>query len=192
MNLKPEDVAAVCVTRGDVAMDEITESWFSFGIGEPLIWNNSLNGTDLSVYGRWQACLNAHRNVILVQDDDCVLPHASLQALLDNYRPGIIVANTPERFRDRYTEHCLVGFGAIFDRDLVAPTFRRFFAKHPEIDRAWFRDRSDVVFTALNERHLLDLPYEDLPHAYADNRMWKAPGHGPQRETMLRLALEAR
>jgi hypothetical protein len=75
---------------------------------------------------------------------------------------------------------------------LVEPAFARFDRRFPDFDNEWMWPRSDVVFTALNERRLVDLAYEDLPWAHADNRMWKQPGHGPQRETMLGLALAAK
>lgn len=172
-------------------LDEILDSWLTFGFGAASVWNNSVY-RDLSVYGRWSACLAAEHDVLVTQDDDCVLPQASFQALLDAYEPGVVVSNTPERFRDRYVEHCLVGFGAIFDRALVEPAFARFWRRFPDFEQEWMWPRSDVVFTALNERRLLDLPYDDLPWAHADNRMWKQPGHGPQRETMLGLALAAK
>jgi hypothetical protein len=191
MSLDPKDVAAVVVTRGDVSLAAILESWHEVGFGQVSIWDNSVY-QDRSVFGRWIAAKEAKKEIVYTQDDDCVLPPASLQALLEAYEPGVVVSNTPERFRDRYVEHCLVGFGAIFDRDLVEPAFERFFRRFPEFEQEWMWPRSDVVFTALNERRLLDLPYEDLPWAHADNRMWKQAGHGPQRETMLGLALAAK
>lgn len=192
------NVAAVIVTRGNVALAPIIESlphaW------EPIVWNNSLE-RDLSVYGRYAAIEHTSADVIFVQDDDCILAPESFQALLDAYTPGHVVANMPARFRPHYPDSCLVGFGAIFDRDLPAQAFGRFAGYDGPSDLFWraiaeqpapFLRECDAVFTTLTPRILLDLDYQDREFASDPDRLWRQPDHHAQRQRMLALARQVR
>lgn len=161
--------------------------------------------TDLAVYGRYAAIEHTEAELIYVQDDDCVVsdPQALVNAwevyAMDGWRGyDFVVCNMPANFRHSfYQEHSLVGFGACFHRD--AP-FRAFAlwdqlpigrdGLGPEMD--FFRRTCDIVFTTLTPRVLVDVPYEDLPWATADNRMWKQPTHRDERQKMLDLCLKVR
>lgn len=184
-------VAAVIPTRGDQDLTEVIESippeW------EVVIWDNSKR-EDLAVYGRYAAIELTDAPVIYTQDDDAVLDPESFDTLREEYQPGVLTANMPERFRhDFYREHCLVGFGAIFDRDLPKQAFDKFFAtsRHGDDDPLFLRI-CDVVFTALTTRHLVDVEHRDLPWASNPERMWKQPDHQSSRSNMLKQALRAR
>ncbi len=172
-------VAACLVTRGNVPMDDIIESipdkW------EVILWDNSQRD-DLGVYGRYAAIELTDADYIYVQDDDAVLEPESFTALEQHVERNTIVANMPERFRPYYPDSCLVGFGAIFNRDLPAAAL----ALGP-----WpknFYLTCDVYFTTLCRRQLLDLPYRDQPWASAPDRMWKQPNHVPMRAEALEHA----
>lgn len=202
MGVTAADVSAVLVTRGDVDVDPILQSWLHAGIQDAVVWDNSQT-TDLAVYGRYAAIEHARQPVILVQDDDAILPPESIAALVAGYQPGVVTANMPARFRHGfYRDHCLVGFGAIFDRTLPQHAFNRFLARYyPQFeqpglevtdDQVWWRRTCDIVFTALTERVLVDLPYEDRPFSSAAGRMWMTAGHVDERKRMLDLALAAR
>lgn len=184
-------VAACIPTRGDQNLDEIIASiphdW------EVCLWDNSKK-QDLSVYGRYAAIELTDAPVIYTQDDDAILDPESFDVLRSAYQPAVLTANMPERFRhDFYREHCLVGFGAIFDRDLPAKAFDRYFAhSRQQRDDPLFLRICDVVFTALTTRHLVDVSHTDLPWASNPERMWKQPDHQTSRSHMLKLALQAR
>lgn len=186
------NVSAVIPTRGDVDLSEILDSlpreW------EKVIWDNSVR-TDLAVYGRYAAIAECEHDLIYVQDDDCVLAPEAFIQLLDAYEPGSVVCNMPERFRPHYPDSCLVGFGAIFDRDLPDIAFDRFEMAYPsegcDADPTW-RRTCDVVFTALTPRVLVDAPYMDLPWATGDDRMYRRPSHVGERQRMLDLARAVR
>lgn len=126
---------------------------------------------------------------------------------------GVVVCNMPANFRARhfYDEHSLVGFGAVFHRDAPGRAFERFFnamgatldyretalslamANHFGFkEEGHFLRTCDVVFTALTPRVLVDIEYEDMPWASADNRMWRQPWHQEIRNKMLGLVLEVR
>lgn len=182
-------VAACLVTRGNVEMTEIIESipdaW------EVVVWDNSQQG-DVGVYGRYAAIGLTDAPVIYVQDDDAILDPEGFDTLLRAYQPDALTANMPSRFRhDFYRDHCLVGFGGIFHRDLPSRAFQRFW-QHVESDPAMFRRTCDVVFTTLVPRHLVDVAHSDLAYASDPDRMWKQPTHQQEREQMLALARTVR
>lgn len=200
-------IAACIVTRGNVPLHQIRASiplhW------ETVIYDNSgqvtVNGEavktghavvpDLAVYGRYAAIESTDADLIYVQDDDAVLEPEGLDTLLAAYEPGKLVANMPERFRhDFYRDHCLVGFGALFDRDLPELAFNRFCQRwgatiHGGVDI--FHRTCDVVFTTLTERILVDVSHLDLPWASTPDRMWKQTGHQAERAQVLNLARAA-
>jgi hypothetical protein len=226
------NVSAVIVTRGDVDLSEILDSFpdewervvWDNGRGEcrrskrrfgfTTRWNSSEHGhtlPDESVFGRYSALEHGfcHGDVVMVQDDDCLLPRESLDALVAAYQPGQLVANMPERFRPHYPDSCLVGFGAIFRRDLPLQAFSKFLSwqnattwnntwgEIPELSdgRArmdFFHRTGDVVFTALTPHILLDLPYRDLPWATDKTRMYRQPDHVGERARMLELCRQVR
>ena len=174
-------IAACLVTRGNVPMDDIItslpEEW------EVVVWDNSKRD-DLGVYGRYAAITLTDADIIYVQDDDAVLDTDDLRAFVGQVgMPDIIYANMPERFRPHYPDSCLVGFGAVFHRDLPATLFQRVPPGVPN-----FNLTCDVYFTTLAKRWLFDIPYRDQPWASDDDRMWKQPEHVPMRAEALRHA----
>jgi hypothetical protein len=222
------NVTAIVVTRGDVDLSPIFDSFIAagFGEGQVYVWDNS-KLEDLAVYGRYAAIEHAKTDLIYVQDDDVVLHHGSIEAIINAWLQGanygiegpprtvtfvpvgvaardVVVCNMPANFRARhfYDEHSLVGFGACFHRDAPRRAFGRW------ADYIWTQDGSapdelhptgeffhrtcDIVFTGLTPRVLVDVPYDDLPWASADNRMWKQPTHQEERSRMLELVLKVR
>lgn len=194
-------LSLIIVTRGDVPLDEVkrVNEWVC--VTETVVWDNSQR-EDLAVYGRYAAIAETTENVILVVDDDVALDSAVTQ-LAAAYKPGHVVCNMPQRFRDVgfYDEHALVGFGALFDRDLPARAFgalaalddpppgmsRETFDSYVD-DGGFFLRTCDVVFTALTPRILVDAPYRNLPWAEGADRMYRTVGHVEERAEMLRLA----
>ncbi len=182
------NVTACLVTRGNVDMLPIAESIIAAGITDVVSYDNSV-GENHGVYGRYVLIEDAAGDVVYVQDDDCLLPPESIIRLLEAYEPGRIVANMSADFRANYTDSCLVGFGAVFDRDLPARAFERFRGA----GRPWdFRNRPDVIFTALTPFTLVDVPVEILPYAYGRDRMYRQRGHAAQRHKALQHARAVR
>lgn len=119
-----------------------------------------------------------------------------------------VACNMPANFRHAfYQEHALVGFGAVFRRDAPQRVFQRWGAATMKRGGAlegkttfhehgrwspFFLRACDIVFTALTPRVLVDVPYDDLPWASAENRMWKQPTHREERGKMLELVLKVR
>lgn len=120
-------VGACLVTRGDVSLNPILEAFDQFGFDEVVVWDNN-HREDLAVYGRYAAIAETKSDLIYVQDDDVVLRADAIMHLVDLHEPGHVVCNMPQEFRHPfYAEHALVGFGAVFDRDLPEQAWHRFF-----------------------------------------------------------------
>lgn len=168
------------------------------------------NVSDLSVYGRYAAISWASHDLIYVQDDDVVVsdPAAIVDEWIENGEApgapdgpgnGHLVANMPPEFRIYYPDSALVGFGACFHREAPSRAFARWW-KHMVgqgfnpggvVTDEWHRT-SDVVFTTLTPRVLVDVSKTNLPHAYGPDRMYRQPGHVAERTRMLELARKAR
>lgn len=188
--IEPEQVAVVIVTRGDVPLRDVIAPFDEYDFGAVWVWNN-LTDEDLGVYGRYAAIDNAEQPVILVVDDDVALNRGVIEALLANYRPGTITANEPaEDYRNRYTDSCLVGFGAIFDRDLPAQAFAK--ADVLGLTDDVFNRTCDVIFTSLTPYRLVDWPFEQLPWSYDDTRMYRQAGFSEERGHVLEACRELR
>lgn len=181
--IEPEQVAVIVVTRGDVQLRDVLAPFEGYDFGSVWVWNN-LTDDDLAVYGRYAAIDNVDEQVILVVDDDTALSRGVIESLLANYQPGLLTANMPAAHRgERYTDSCLVGFGAIFDRDLPMRAFAR--AESLRLDEQVFNRTCDVVFTSLTPFQLVDWPVEHLPWSYDRSRMYKQPGFGSERGEVL-------
>lgn len=204
------NVSAIIVTRGDVDLTEPVHSIRKTGIRDIIVWDNSrewksaddpylrfVGSQDLAVYGRYAAIQYARYDLIYVQDDDCVVPPSSITEIIwasenSSSEFGVLACNMPSEFRHSfYEDHALVGFGACFHRSLPEKAFARFFGSDTgnliTRDLLHYYRCCDVVFTGLTTRTLVDVPYENLPWASAENRMWKQPEHVAERARMLEL-----
>lgn len=208
-----EDVAGIVVSRGDVPLTDVLRPLEP--LGDVIVWNNALD-EDLSVFGRYQAIQATGKPVVLVVDDDVALSPEAVDGLLAAYEPGKIVANMPTEYRARYTDSCLVGFGAIFERDLPRQAFNRCFSRQDAYEHIgdgtrlhgrhvfWtndgvvsmsesaFRRTCDVIFTTLTPRALIDVPFQYLPWTRAENRMYRNGAYLKERQRMLELARKVR
>lgn len=170
--IDPKQVTAVVVTRGDVDLTEILKSLECFG--HTIVWDNSKRFQrqfDHQVYGRYGAIQALGESVVYTQDDDCLLDNPA--AICEHYEPGVVTCNMPPEYRRNYQYPegiQLVGFGAIFDADLIK-VLADF--EHDEL----FMRECDRVFTAMNSTKLVDLPFKHLPAAHDASRLWKQPGH---------------
>lgn len=171
--IDPEKVSCVIVTRGDIDLSGIRAS---LPFGSVVIWDNSKAATDLKVLGRYYGASSASRDVIAVQDDDAIIEDWS--AILEAYEPGVVTCNMGAAHTAYYASMnmALVGFGALFDKSLIIPTFDRYLEQFPRDDL--FLRECDRVFTALNRIKIVNVPYRNLPHEETTERMWREDRHG--------------
>lgn len=179
MRLKPSQVTACLVTRGDVDMTAIIAS---LPYDDVIVWDNSRR-ENLRTYGRYAAIAEAANDVIYVQDDDHILHDH--QGLLAAYTPGTVVANMSAGWVAAHGYHNdgMVGKGGLMDRDLPQRAFDRYLAEWP--DDELFRLWPDMLVTTLNPVIHVDLETEELPWGYAPNRMNQRPRFNEEKHLML-------
>lgn len=178
------------------------------GLEGDAVWHDV---KDMSVYGRYAAIEHASHELIYVQDDDVIV--SDPQAIVNAWsvtalapapfgRTDLVVCNMPQEFRhDGYVDHALVGFGAVFHRDLPERAFARLGNTRGSLrigpidtglpmpltqeEREWFHRTCDIPFTYFSPRVIVDVPRTNLEHAYADDRMYRQPEHVGERQRML-------
>lgn len=185
--LTRDDVTAVLVTRCAADGEEVAADLLDF-FPVTYIWDNS-ELIDLGAFGRYAAIfLNSTGPVIYVQDDDCMVSDADKQRLIDNYEPGVITALMPPERTD-YTDTVLIGWGAIFDRDLPYQAFSRWNAAGHDMCSQEFRVvGADFVFPMITPWKRLDAYHQDLPRAHDTTvrTYWTWPNYASVKERYLR------
>lgn len=169
-------ISAVIPTRGDVDCSEIVNHLRSY----PEIENvEVIVGT--TPYNRYVGAAHAAHDLIYTQDDDCI---TDIRPLIDAYQPGWIVnAMTPEHAAQYPGRQTLIGFGSLFDRSLLLVL------EGWERDALFYRE-SDRIFASLNPHKTIFPKIKILPHATAENRMYRQPEHLAARFEMERRILE--
>lgn len=181
--IRPEEVTACLVTRGDVDLDPILATLNRYH--DVIIWGP--DRPENHVYGRYLAMNEATTRVVYTQDDDCIFRHHD--ELLEEYEPGKIVAvyghgDDP----DGYDDMALVHGGALMDRQLPVSAFMDYGRFWP-YDEGFLREADMVNGTISPHRHV-DLPYEiRMEIATAPNRMCNQPW---QRDLKLKITNQAR
>lgn len=184
------DIAAVLVTRGDVDLQPILDS---LPYPEVVVWDNSTRPFDAKVFGRYLAILETSKPVIYIQDDDCVVHcHDELRGY---YEPGRIVANMVTEHRAG--EPPMLGWGALFDRDLPWGAFEKWLQAGYPMDRL-FVGYPETIFTALvpcirlnigSHTHPETKGHTDLPWATAPSRSYRQRNHASEFALVLERAL---
>jgi hypothetical protein len=177
MPCDPQDVCAVLVTRGDVDLQPILET---LPYGDLVVWDNSQRSKDWKVYGRYLGIAETSKPIIFFQDDDCIVRcHA---ALLDAYEPGLVVGNMLNHDPARlaiYHDTTLLGWGAIFDRDLPFEAFAKYERFYPRDWDFCTHLGAEIVFPMLSRTRTIIEGIEwldqDGPVLERSNRMWKQP-----------------
>ncbi len=167
--LEPWEVTACIVTRGDVDLQPILDTFPNYA--DVIIWGPERK--ELHVYGRYAAIAEASTPVVFTQDDDCIFRHHL--DLLALYQPGKIVStyghgDTP----DGYDDMCLVHGGAIMDQHLPDLAFNQYL-KTFWVDEGFLRE-ADMINGTLTPHVHIDLPFEiRMEIATRENRMANQP-----------------
>jgi len=180
-------ISALIVTRGNLTSEQLAE------VCEPLkcfdeliIWDNSKQPIDFKPLGLYVAAGLTKNELLYVQDDDLVVSNPEFIAA--KHCSGRIVCNMGKDYQAQYINKPdkLMGFGSVFEKALIRPTFERYF-KHFQLDKVSLRE-PNRIFTALNSDKidLVDIPITHMPYASDDNRLWKQPDHGAMRDSSYR------
>ena len=170
--LSADQVSAVIVTRGDVALEPVIAP---MPFKDVIVWDNSAGGEDQMIYGRYLAVERAKNDVIFSIDDDVVF--TAYDELLAAYEPEKITANMDQAwvkgagYGDRLA---LVGAGALWDRNLPARAFDRYLAAYPLDD--FFRLECDFIFGSMTPFKRVDLGYQVRPFSDDADRLYRQPG----------------
>lgn len=182
------DVSAVLVTRGNVDLTPILDTFTAAGLHDFVVWDNSRRATDFRVFGRYAGMAECERPVVYVQDDDVLV---DVPAVLARYEPGRICAAMPQSRWADYPDSCLVGWGAVMDRTVTELAIVAYLDAWPMSDR--FLTECDVAVTALSPRTVFDLGMPNhLPWAEGNDRMFRQPDHKRRRDETLQRARELR
>jgi hypothetical protein len=127
--LRTSDVTACLVTRGDQPrmMERILDSL----IFDYVVVHDNSRERDVKTYGRYQATVKAPTGVYYFQDDDCLVPRSTQEALLACYEPCVPTAvyahgATPAGYDDLP----LVCGGAIVDERTLTAAEGRWHAEY--------------------------------------------------------------
>ena len=125
--IAPDQVTLALVTIGDVDLAPILDN--APPEFEVVIWDNSSRPIDYKVFGRYMVIPEATRPVIAFLDDDAYLEPDQWAQLLAAYEPGVVTGNMIRHdpvWERRYHDTTLLGWGAIFDRDLPEVAFEKY------------------------------------------------------------------
>ncbi len=193
-SLDPEKVCAVLVTRGDVDLAPILET---LPYPEVVVYDNSRRPYDWKVFGRYVAISETRKPVIYFQDDDCLVTCHG--ALLEAYEPGVVVGNMLDHDPPRlatYHDTTLLGWGALFGRELPAEAFERYGRFYPVDWEFKTGLGAETVFPMLSRTKTIIEGIEwldqDGPVFQRPNRMWKQDGFFPERDLWLERARAVR
>lgn len=182
--LTSAQVTACLVTRGDCDMQPILDSLI---FDRVMVWDNS-ERSDMKTFGRYAAAALASSDVVYFQDDDCLVPAETQEALLAAYEPGVFTVNYGHgEDPDGYEDIALFHGGGIVDRALIAPAFERYLELWPRDE--WFLYEADFIFGCLTPHRTLHLPFGLREVCFSGDRMCDQPW---QREKKLLVANRAR
>lgn len=144
-----------------------------------IVYDNSkLN--DVKVAGRYFATVGAKNDIIYTQDDDCLVN--DIEALLEQYEEGKILANMYFEHGGDYSDNVLVGWGSLFDKQLAQDAFQRYFDAGYSIEDDVFYRCADVIFTSLTPFKRISVGHTSFDYAYFSDRMYNQPYHDKERD----------
>ena len=165
------------ITRGDQPemMERILDSLLPYG--EVIVYDNSVRD-NRRIFSRFIGMSEAAGEVCYSQDDDCLVPRETQQALLDAYEPGVITSNYGHGDNDGgYGDLPLPCGGALYP---VVESWVAIAAYRQEygID-SWGRDEdayADFLVGVLTPFQQIHLPFEiNMPVAQHPSRLCNQP-----------------
>jgi hypothetical protein len=169
MSLDPRYVSACFITKDAVYPSAIVNRVMAVGFGEYLFLTNCS-----SPHVKQSLFAKARYDFLYYQDDDCLAP---IHQLLQRAVPSMITcAMKPSHLR-AYAQSriALIGWGSVFPKRTidVLDQYRAVYGEDP-----LFRRETERIMTYLSfPQCRLELPIEDLPSAYAPDRLSMQPDH---------------
>lgn len=162
--------SACLITKDSSYPLEIINHVTQFPFGEILVLTHSD-----SPYRKHELFEKAKYETIYYQDDDAICP---IQELAHLSQSDIINVAMKQGHLDSYAQRRMtmgLGWGAIFPKKMLG-SLKKYTDVYGE-DELYKRE-TERIFTYLNfPQNRFDLPIRDLPSAYAEDRLWRQPGH---------------
>lgn len=164
-------VSCCLITKDTTYPLEILEHIQQFPFGEILILTHSD-----SPHRKYELFKKAKFDLIYYNDDDAICPIEQLLELSDPNMINVIMKEGHfEAHKDNRATMGL-GWGAIFHKDFLQ-TLSQYTDIYGEDDV--FKRETERILTYLNYPQNRIIGYvEDLPSAYAPDRLWRQPEHG--------------
>jgi hypothetical protein len=169
VSLHPRHVSAVFITKDPVYPQVIVDRVMAIGFGECLFLTNCD-----SPHHKQTLFAKAKHDYLYYQDDDNLAP---ILELLSAARPDqITCAMKPSHLKSYANSRiALLGWGSIFPKRTIH-VLDRYRAVYGE-DHVYKRESERIMTWLSYPQTRLDLPIEDLPSAYAPDRLSMQPGH---------------
>lgn len=168
--VEPQKVSLILITKDSTYPLPILTHIASFGFGEILILTNSD-----SPFRKHELFAKAKYELLAYQDDDAICPWKELLELSENNIINVAMKEGHfQHHKDNKATQGL-GWGSIFPRIMLGK-LKLYTNKYGEDDI--FKRETERILTYLNyPQKRLVLPIEDLPSAYAEDRLWRQPQH---------------
>lgn len=167
--IDPRSVSAVLISKDPVYPAEVLAHTCSFPFAEVLIFT----GCD-SPHRKQELFEKAKYPYIYYSDDDCIAPIAEV---LDQAVPGIITCAMKPAHINSYSRSriALLGWGSVFPQKAIVE-LSHYRDEYGEDDV--YKRETERIMTWFNYPQLrLALPIEDLPSAFAADRLSNQPNH---------------
>ena len=169
-----QDVTAVLITRGDQPgmMRAIQDTLLDYD--DVIVWDNSVR-EDHRILSRYLAMRLADKEVCYVQDDDCLVPLSTQQALLDEWEPAITATYAHGDNDGGYGDLPMPPGGALYDRRRAWDAIHRYVGHFGPMGRDEEAYADFIVGVQLPFKQL-HLPFHiELPVAQHPSRLCNQP-----------------
>lgn len=169
MSLNPVQVSACFITKDPVYPSVIVERVMAIGFGECLFLTNCD-----SPHRKQELFAKAKFDWIYYQDDDAICP---IDELLAAAVPGQITCAMKPGHLTAYARSriALLGWGSLFPKWTI-DVLDQYRAVYGE-DALYRRETERIMTWLAWPQQRLELPIEDLPSAFAPDRLSMQPGH---------------
>lgn len=169
MSLDARHISAIFITKDQVYPPAIVMRVMAIGFGECLFLTNCD-----SPHRKQELFRKAKYDFIFYQDDDAITP---IQALLDAAVPDQITCAMKPSHLKAYGQSriALLGWGSLFPKRTI-DVLQQYRAVYGE-DTIYKRESERIMTWLSWPQQRLELPIEDLPSAFAPDRLSMQPDH---------------
>lgn len=164
------ETSCCLITKDPLYPQEIIRQISSFPFGEILIFTNSD-----SPFRKYELFDKAKYDYIYYQDDDAICPIKYLVDLSEQDKINVVMKQS---HFDAYANTRMtmgLGWGGLFAKYKLR-SLKKYIYKYGRDEL--FKRETERILTYLNyPQNRLVLPVEDLPSAYAADRLWRQPIH---------------